>query len=469
MILQCKDSFDSEESFERGRRHLFSQILCFGRHTISGLLRNQDRIQQDWTADYRFYSEDRFDEDKLFNQVRCEIEKYSPNNAPLVVAMDDSILRKTGRKIHGSRYQRDPVSPAFHCNLARGLRVLQISAVVPQGSEGDGRLVPVDFQHAALPAKPRKNAPAQQHADYQVERAKKNINVAGHKRLTHVRQQMDQSGSASRGLIVTIDGRFTNATVLRNIPERTVLIGRVRKDSVFYHPPEVQPAHGRRKKYGLRCPTPEELLKDQTVPWQSVKAFAAGKRYEFKIKTIASVLTQMNKGENPLRLLVIEPVPYRLNKNSKLERREPAYLICTDPNLSLEQVVQMYLWRWDIEVNFRDEKTILGVGQAQVRSETSNQNAPALAVAAYSLLLLASMKVYGTNGKPDIMKTPLWQKQKPAQRATTNDLINQLRSEMWSDSLKKKHFSPFSSQPTPDQNGLKCDHPLHSAIFLSIK
>jgi len=39
-------------------------------------------------------------------------------------------------------------------------------------------------------------------------------------------------------------------------------------------------------------------------------------------------------------------------------------------------------------MNFRDEKTIPGGVQAQVRSEASNQNAPAPAVAAYSMLLL---------------------------------------------------------------------------------
>ena len=96
---------------------------------------------------------------------------------------------------------------------------------------------------------------------------------------------------------------------------------------------------------------------------------------------------------------------YHLTK-TKTDRREPAFLICTDPNLPLEKVLQYYLWRWDIEVNFRDEKTILGVGQAQVRTQASNQNAPALAVAAYAILLLASLKTYGAEGKPEQFHTP---------------------------------------------------------------
>jgi hypothetical protein len=446
---------------------LLSHLVCFGRHTITGLLRLQDRTQQDWTADYRFYAEAHFDENQVFAQVRAGAEEQLAAEAPLVVAMDDSLLRKTGRKVCGVRYLRDPMSPPFHVNFVRGLRVLQISAAVPQGAEGAARLIPVVFQQAPLPAKPRKNAAAHLHEAYQQERARKNINLVGRQRLALLRQQMDQSGSAHRQLIVSMDGRFTNGTVLKEVPERTTLIGRVRKDSVFFHPPQVQPSHGRKRKYGPRCPTPEELLKDDQRPWQRVQAYAAGKRHQFEVKTLSPVYTQMDKAQTPLRLVVIKPVGYRLSK-TQTDRREPAFLICTDPNLPLEKVLQYYLWRWDIEVNFRDEKTILGVGQAQVRSEASNQNAPALAVAAYSVLLLAALKTYGAAGKPETFKSPRWHKRKPAQRATTNDLRNQVRYELWASALRT-HFRPLCPPIGHKENARKCELPLESALFRSIR
>lgn len=270
LIDRCAPGFSSPQAWARGRRHLLSQLVCFGRHTITGLLRNQNRTQQDWTADYRFYSEDHFDEDQVFGQIRAQIEQHSPAGAPLVTAMDDSLLRKTGPRIFGCRFQRDPLSPAFQVNFVRGLRVLQISAAVPLGPQGAARMIPVDFQHAALPAKPRKDAAPERWAAYRAQRAKMNINVAGRNRLAHLRRQMDQSGSGHRPLIVTIDGRFTNGTVLQHIPERTTLIGRVRKDSAFYFPPPEQAPRGRKRKYGPRSPTPQQLLKDPTHPWHTV-------------------------------------------------------------------------------------------------------------------------------------------------------------------------------------------------------
>ena len=36
---------------------------------------------------------------------------------------------------------------------------------------------------------------------------------------------------------------------------------------------------------------------------------------------------------------------------------------CFDPNASIQELLQAYVWRRDIEVNFRDEKILLGIGR----------------------------------------------------------------------------------------------------------
>ncbi|RRJ94816.1 hypothetical protein Ga0100231_011190 [Opitutaceae bacterium TAV4] len=58
----------------------------------------------------------------------------------------------------------------------------------------------------------------------------------------------------------------------------------------------------------------------------------------------------------PGRVVVIAPLGYRLRKGGKLLYRQPAYLLCTDAGLPVQDILQQYLWRWDIEVNFKDEK-----------------------------------------------------------------------------------------------------------------
>jgi hypothetical protein len=430
------------------------------------MLRAQNRHHLDWSADYRFFSQDRFDEDAIFGQISGQIEKSLPQDQPLVVAMDDSLLRKSGRKIHGVRFLRDPLSPPFHVNLVRGLRALQISAALPQEG-GRARMIPIDFQHAVLPAKPRKDAPEPEWQKFKALKAQTNINSVGYQRIAALRQRMDQT-NPDRKLVVCVDGRFTNKTFLRNIPERTVIIGRIRKDSVVHQLPESQPALGRKRKYGPLLPTPEELLKDSNVPWQTVRAFVAGQVHEFKVKRLGPVVMRLDRAARPVQLLVIKPLGYRLTIGGKLLYRQPAYLVCTDPQMAMEEFLQQFLWRWDIEVNFRDEKTLLGVGQAQVRTEASNQNAPALAVAAYAMLLLASVNAYGADGVPDRLEQAKWYRRKKKDRATTNELINQLRRELWSQALDPEHFSHFISRPAPDQKCQKSTVPLRSAAFLSL-
>lgn len=430
------------------------------------MLRAQNRHHLDWSADYRFYSLDRFDEDAVFRQIRGRIEASLPQTRPLVVAMDDSLLRKTGRKIHGVRYLRDPLGPPFQVNLVRGLRVLQISAALPQGGSR-ARMIPIDFQQAVLPAKPRKDAPEPEWQNYWLLKAQTNINSVGSQRIAALRQSLDQA-NPTRRLVVCVDGRFTNKTFLQQIPERTVIVGRIRKDSVVHQLPEVQPARGRKRKYGSLLPTPEQLLKDPTAAFQRVRAFAAGKVHEFKVKRLGPVLMRLDRAARPVQILVIKPLGYRLTLGGKLLYRQAAYLICTDPQLAVEEFLQQFLWRWDIEVNFRDEKTLLGVGQAQVRTELSNQNAPALAVAAYAMLLLASVKAYGRNGVPDRVEQAKWYRRKKKDRATTNELINQLRRELWADALAPEPSSHFTSRGAPDQKSPKSTVPLSSAAFLCL-
>lgn len=68
--------------------------------------------------------------------------------------------------------------------------------------------------------------------------------------------------------------------------------------------------------------------------------------------------------EKPVRLLVIEPLAYRTRKKSKLQYKDPAYLVMLDINYSIEDVLQGYFHHWQIEVNHRDAKSIIGVSDA---------------------------------------------------------------------------------------------------------
>jgi len=449
---------------ERARRLALSHLACLGRHTVTGLLCAAGRQFQDWSADYRLLERERVDEEALFTALQRELENSLAPDQPLVAAMDDSILRKRGRRVSGVGWRKDPLGPAFHVNFALGQRVLQISAALPL-NEHEARMVPIDFLHAPPAAKPRSNASHEEWQQYHEAAGQTQINVRGVERLRRLRERTP----AGRPLWVLVDGRFTNRTVLRNLPPDTVLIGRIRKDAKLHERPGASPGgRGRRRVYGDRLPTPDDLRRDESVPWQSVAVFACGEHFQFHVKTLAPVRWS-GAGARDLRLVVIRPLGYRKTRLGKLLYRRPGFLICTDPELPIEKILQAYVWRWDIEVNFRDEKTLLGVGQAQVRTPVAVQKAPAMGVAAYSLLLLAAARAFGAAGRPDQLPPPKWRAPRCDRRASTAELINQLRFEMWGEAIAPDNFSGFSPPASPPTHKpQKIPGALESAIFYAM-
>jgi len=443
---------------------MLAHLLCPGRHTVTSLITTFGKQFQDWTADYSLYSHDRVKPEILFRQIRKEVEALSSPSRPLCVAIDDTILRKTGKTIPGTAYRKDPLGPAFNINLVWARRMLQVSGAVV-GENNEARMVPIGFEDASTPRKPRKSAPPEQMHAYREVMKQRNLNAVAMDTIKKL--QKDRAGECNGiapALHVLVDGSFTNRKVLRHVPENTVIIGRIRKDARLNKKPGEQPARGRKLIYGEDLPTPEQIRKDETIPWIQVRARAAGKWHDFEVKTIAPVRWRA-AGETDLRLVVVRPVGYRMRKGGKLLYRQPAHLICTDVNLSLEDILQEYIWRWDIEVNHRDEKTILGVGQAQVQNENSVTSIPATAVAAYAMLHLAAIKAYGKSGKPGVIPEALWRDPSKKQRASTQDLINELRRELWAAAIRPEILTDFMTRARQPTKSVKCGPDLCSSLF----
>jgi len=70
-----------------------------------------------------------------------------------MAALDDTMARKTGKKIHGSGWKRDPLGPPFQTSLVLAQRYLQCSVAGPL-ENGDARMIPMDCLHAPTPVKP---------------------------------------------------------------------------------------------------------------------------------------------------------------------------------------------------------------------------------------------------------------------------------------------------------------------------
>ena len=426
--------FSQERVFQRARRLTFGLLISLRMHLTSTAICATGRQFQDWSADYRLCSRSPWEPRQLFEVVLDHLPDLLPSaQAPVFAAIDDTILRKTGRRIPGVKILRDPMSPPFHVNFCYGLRFVQVSVLVsPVAEVGSARALPVRFDFAPPANKPKKNAPQDAWDEYREEQKKHTLTVAGLDAIASLRASLDQRpDTRDRQLIVSGDNSYTNRQMLRGLPERTTYIGRIRKNAKLHYPlpPESGKPLGRPRKYGPAAPTPEQILNDDSTPVIRVKCFAAGQLREIPVKVLRHVYWRNAGVDMPLQVVIIKPLGYRLRKGSKLLYRQAGFLICTDPDLDLTTLVQAYLYRWEIECNHRDEKSLLGVAQGQVWNPNSVRRLPQLQVAGYSLLLLASILCSGFQRTSEYLPLPKWRGK--STRPSLLDLLSLLRDQIF--------------------------------------
>src|SRR5581483_7556313 len=102
---------------DRAEALALSSLLCLGRRTVTGLLATCGLTFQDWSASFRLFSRERFDPAMTFRGIRNHVLESLPRDAPLCVAIDDTLLHKCGTKIPGVAWRRDPLGPPFQTNL----------------------------------------------------------------------------------------------------------------------------------------------------------------------------------------------------------------------------------------------------------------------------------------------------------------------------------------------------------------
>lgn len=465
LLSECFKAFHQTRVAKRVKDIAHGLVICFGRHTVAGMITGCGKQFVDWSAAYRVFSQNRIEIGELFSVITKTIVEQQQCAEYIVAHVDDTLIRKRGKQIPGTSWKRDPLGPAFHTNFVWAQRYIQISmATFENITNCQSRALPVDFHHCPPATKPKAGATLQEPAQYKQEQKKVKLSTQGSMRITALREKLDQLPTSKlKQLLVSVDGSYTNEEVLKNLPDRTTLIGRIRKDTKLFTTPTENSHTGRKKIYGDQIPTPEEIRQNDKIAWSQVEAWAAGKSHLFDVKVMHDLKWKPAGKEHVLQLVVVRPLGYRLNKTARVLYRQPAYLICTDNNLSIEKLLQAYLWRWEIEVNFRDEKTILGCGQAQVRNENAVKNLPAFTTAIYSLLHLAAQRSNLERNK-NVLAKAKWDKVENKRRLSTSEIINLFRCQKWNKTTRTS-FDGFVKNQGHSKSHQNSENPLLSAMF----
>lgn len=425
VTAEWRGVFPQARTWRRAVRQALGSLVCVGRRCLSRIIWTNGGQGRSWSAEYFLHSRCVWQPQALFHPILERALAYCPGRL-VGVAVDDTRLAKTGRSIVQAFFQRDPLSPPFWVNLMLGVRFLQASLLVPLHRQAPRytRALPIRFEEVGRIKKPPRKAGAEEQHLYTQAIKRHNLSQRFVEMAHALRQALDAAGGRQKTLVLVGDGSFCNRTCLRAHVDRAELVVRTRKDAVLCQ----RAAQGSRRFYAVVTFTPEQVRQDEARPWQTTKLCYGGKRRTVRFKEVTAIYWRGSTRRCPLRLLVMAPTPYWKRKSGKRFYRQPGYLLTTDHGSRPRALLQLYLDRWQIEVNHRDEKDTLGVGQAQLWNRIAVPKQPVLAVAAYSALLLASLLAFGAQRGAAYAALPKWRRH--AHRPSCLDLVTLLRKEM---------------------------------------
>jgi len=416
-----RPAFCKNAAFTRAKELAFACLCASGRKTITSMAIFLGRSHKLPIADYKFYSDYKWKVEDLFNPILALSSQYIEGEY-VSFAADDTKIHKTGKKILFAGWQADPLGPKFQTNLIWALRYLQMSVLLPlytTSEKATARSIPVRFIAAPSIKKPGKKGTEADWTNYKTLSKKHNLSTIFVEETKKLRAVMDVTDLAGKIMIMSCDGSFCNRTCMAIDDPKIVMVARCRKDAKLCLPSTTQ-----RKVYDDQKFTPEEVRKDDTIPWLTKSFFYGGQWREIRYKEAGNILWENGTKRKPLRLIVLAPLPYV--RGGKRNYRDPAYLLSTGVKVPIEVLIQAYLDRWQIEYNHRDEKSILGVGEAQVWNEVSVVKQPAFHVAVYSALLMGNIIAYKDEAHPDFGQRPKWRKE--PKRNTCRALVGLLRA-----------------------------------------
>jgi hypothetical protein len=443
LLGKVRDVFSQERVFVRVCRQALGSLCALGSRTIARVLAATGRDQSDWSTEYRVFSRSPWKQRELFFPVLEEALRFCPGKGFIPLAGDFTHLQKSGKQIAGVHCMRDPLSPAFHTNLIYGLRFFQVTLLCPfqkQTPPLPARSVPVRFDASPVISKPGKRASELEWAQYRQSIKARPSSKAARQAIEELREDFDRAGATSRNLLLLMDGSFCNQVFFAQAMERVELVCRCRKDAVLCVRTQQE---GANRFYAKETFTPQSVREDEKIECKEGTFFHGGSFHTIRYKELKNVYWRKGAGRRPLRLIVIAPTGYRLHHKGKLLYRQPAYLLTTDLETAVEELIAAYLERWQIEVNHREEKSTLGVGDAQVRNEHSVPRQPAFVVAVYALLLLAALRAYGPERTGDYLPPPKWGR--PSKRPSCLDIVALLRQQIEAYPEKLKAFETTTS------------------------
>jgi SRSO17 transposase len=336
-------------SFRTFQALVVGQVSQTGLRTVTGMLVGS-RLSGVWhhCRCHRFFSHSRWSVDELGLRLAVLIvERFCEPGAAVLVAVDDTLLHRLGRKIHGCFWHHDATANSDRAAVAWGNNWVVIGIVVR---------LPFLERSLCLPVLMRLWQPRRKH----IAKGKPDPERPGKPELA--REMIDLLAARLPGRRINVVGDAAYASgAWRRLPAQVTLTSRLRANGALYAPaPPPTGKRGRPALWGAKLPTVTQIATSATTTWVAHSVRRYGVTETLMLSEIDCLWGPLGP-ETPARVILVQnpskPTGYQLA------------LITTDLNASPAQIVERYADRWPIEVAFEDAKELFGVGHARNRTK----------------------------------------------------------------------------------------------------
>jgi hypothetical protein len=358
--------------------------------------------------------------------------KLLPESWPILIAVDETLERRRGRKIKAKGLYRDAVaSSQSNVVTSYGLKWECMMLIVPL--PWCKRPWALPFLTVLAPSKKSNEASGRRHKTS----------------LDWTRQMVCFiTRYLRRHWILVGDGAYACMDLaVTCIKLHVALISRLRLDAQLFEFPVFEKKKlGRKPVKGRRIQL-KELLSDPKQAWQqeTVNWYGGETR---QIEYITFTCLWYHAGITPVTLrIVLVKTPGGKN--------EAETFFSTETNLNPTQIIQYFVLRWNIEVTFEETRAHLGVETQRQWSDKAIARTTPLLMGLFSFVTLTALKMHQL--KPLIsIETASWYDKKG--ELTFSDIISVVKRSIWSN----KYFS--KSHDSIDFNKYN-DETINSLIY----
>ena len=395
-------------SWRHAQLLLIGVILTPGRRTVASVLRIMGRAH-----DRRFVNVHR-----ILNRAAWSpraggrillgllIAAFAPRG-PVVMALDDTIERRRGKRIAAKGIYRDPVrSSDSHFVKASGLRWMSLMLLAP--IPWAGRIWALPFLTTLVPS----------------ERACRERGRR-HKPLLDVGRQLALQARRwlpGRDLVLVGDSGFSALLFLDAMRRaRITAITRLRLDAALYEPAPPRPpgTMGRPRTKGARLPTPAASLVAKDTRWHGVvvPGWYGSAQRGIEVASGTAVWRHGGMPVVPIRWVLVRDPAHRF---------EAQALLCTDLACDPTQIVSWFVRRWSVEVTFQEVRAHLGVEPQRQWSDTAIARTTPCLLALFSIVTLLAAQLPARQRQR--IAAAAWY---PKPRPTFADALAAVRCAIW--------------------------------------